>query len=84
LIGTNIDEARKPLPIIPTGVSMRTVVERRESFEDWARNAVPQFSASGKYVRDGKWSYNHNIVNIMWQCWQQALVKAHHPEEVLK
>jgi hypothetical protein len=44
----------------------------RNSFERWARNAVPQFSGAGKHIRDGAWSYNHNIVQLMWQCWNAA------------
>jgi hypothetical protein len=44
----------------------------RERFERWARNAVPQFSGAGKHIRDGAWSYNHNIVQLMWQCWNAA------------
>lgn len=59
-----------------TAIVTDELVERapdRESFETWARNAVPQFSAAGKHIRGGEWSYNHNIVEIMWQCWRAAI-----------
>jgi hypothetical protein len=45
----------------------------RDAFETWARNAVPQFSSAGRHIRDGAWTYNHNIVDLMWQCWRAAL-----------
>jgi hypothetical protein len=45
---------------------------RSVAFEDWAHENVGQVSFAGRWVRDGKWSYNHNIMQLCWECWQAA------------
>lgn len=48
------------------------MMTERQMFEDWARWNVGQPDFSGKYIRDGVWSYNHNIMQLCWECWQAA------------
>lgn len=44
----------------------------RDEFEQWARKNVGQPSFAGKHIRGGGWSYNHNIMQLCWECWQAA------------
>lgn len=46
-----------------------TTLSEREEFEKWAADNVGQPSFAGKYVRDGRWSYNHNFIEMCWRCW---------------
>jgi len=46
------------------------------AFEAWAAENVGQPSFAGKFVRDGRWSYNHNFIDAHWRCWQAALAFA--------
>ena len=55
-----------------TTTDMTKITIERERFEAWARDNVSQPSFSGKHVRGGKWSYNHNFIDAHWRAWQAA------------
>lgn len=44
----------------------------RQRFEEWAQSNIGQFSNGGRYVRDGKWVYHHNIQQLCWEAWQAS------------
>lgn len=45
---------------------------RRDDFERWAAHSVGQPSFAGYHSEGGVWVYRHNIMQLMWQCWQAA------------